>query len=70
MARPKQLTDEAIRAIWNSFGPEGQDMPFAEFRKQLIDLCNPKKMMDDLSDMQLRKARERLNRMRIKKVLN
>jgi hypothetical protein len=70
MARPKQLTEQAIKQIWNSFGAEGQDMSFAQFRKQLLDLCDPQKAMQDLDDMVLRQTRERLNRMRIKKVLS
>lgn len=68
MPRPKELTEPAIRALYDSF--EEKDMPYAQFRKELIDLCDPNKMFDDLSDIELRKARERMNKLRIKNALN
>lgn len=57
------MTETEIKTLYDSF--EKKDMPFAKFRQELKDVMNPDKMVSDLSDMQLRKARERINRMRI-----
>lgn len=67
MSRPKHLTEQAIKTIYDSF--EVKDMPYAQFRKELLDLHDPRKAMDDLDDMTLRLARQRMNRMRIDKQL-
>lgn len=53
--------------IYDSF--EVKDLTWDEFRIQMLDLNDPKKMMSDLSDIELQKARERLNRMRINKAV-
>ena len=55
-----------IRAIYES---TNKDMPFAKFRQEIIDVQDPNKMVKDLDDIQLQKARERMNRMRINKRL-
>lgn len=65
MPRPKTKEEyiRNLKAIYDSF--EIKDLSWDEFRNQMLDLQDPKKMMDDLGDIELIKARERLNRMRI-----
>lgn len=70
MPRPKTQVEyiRNLKRIYDSF--EVKDLSWDEFRNQMLALSDPKKMMGDLGDIELRKARERLNRMRIQKVLN
>lgn len=67
MARPK--TEEEfvrnLKRIWESF--EVKDLTLPEFIRQMKDLMNPNKMFEDLGDIELQKARVRLNKMRIDK---
>ncbi len=56
------MTETEIKAIYDS---TNKDMPFAKFRQELKDVMDPDKMVKDLGDIELRKARERMNRMRI-----
>lgn len=69
MPRPKTQAEyiRNLKRIYDSF--EVKDLTWDEFRNQMLDLQDPKKMMDDLGDIELRKARERLNRMRVKKAM-
>ena len=70
--RPKKSKEETVKnlkIIWDSFGPEGQNLTWPEFMNQMLELQDPKKMFSDLDDMQLAKARERMNRMRIEKAI-
>lgn len=62
------MTEAEIKAIYDSF--EKKDMPFAQFRKELKDVQDPDKMASDLSDIELLRARERMNRIRINKRLS
>ena len=68
---PKPKTKEEfiknLKAIYASF--EVKDLTEAEFIKQMTDLHDPNKMFNDLSDMELKLARERLNKMRIDKAV-
>ena len=54
--------------IWEGF--EIQDLTKEEFIRQMLELYDPKKMMSDLGDIELKKGRERLNKMRIDKGLH
>lgn len=67
MSRPKTKEEfvKNLRAIYDSFS--AKDLTWDEFRNQMLELNDPKKMMSDLDDIGLQKARERLNRMRIDK---
>lgn len=69
MPRPKNEAEyvERLKVIYASF--ETKDLILEEFIRQMLELSDPKKVMEDLGDIELRKARERLNRMRIKKVI-
>jgi len=58
-----------FKAIYSKMWPNGTDMTEQEFVKSMVDLCDPKKMMDDLGDVQLRKARQRSNKIRINKAM-
>ena len=62
------MTEAEIKALYDSFPKK--DMPFAKFRQELIDVQDPDKMMDDLGVIEVQRARERLNRMRIDKRLS
>ena len=65
--RPKH-TDKAalVKSLKNIYdGFEVKDLTWDEFRNQMLELYDPKKMFDDLGDMELKKARERMNRIRI-----
>lgn len=70
MPRPKTQEEfiRNLKRIYDSYF-EVKDLTWDEFRNQMIDLHDPKKMFDDLNDMQLRKARERMNRMRVEKAV-
>lgn len=74
MPRPNQRPQskreyvQRLKAIYDSF--EVKDLTWPEFRNQMLDLSDSKKMMSDLGDIQLKKARERLNKMRINKALH
>ena len=52
--------------IWENF--EVQDLTKEEFIRQMLELYDPKKMMSDLGDIELKKGRERLNKIRIDNV--
>lgn len=70
MPRPKtqaEMSEADIRTLYNSF--EKKDMPFAKFRQELKNVMDPNKMVKDLSDIELRKAREQMNRMKINKMV-
>ncbi len=60
------MTDADIKAIYDG---TNKDMPFAEFRREIRDVMDPDKMVKDLEDIELCRARERINRMRIDKKL-
>ena len=53
--------------IWEGF--EVKDLTKEEFIRQMLELYDPKKMMDDLGDIELKKGREKLNKMRIENAL-
>lgn len=54
-----------IDRIYDNFPVEKRDMSRAEFRKAIKDLSDPGKMQEDLANIQLLKATERTNRIRI-----
>lgn len=62
-----EMSETDIKTLYDSF--EKKDMPFAKFRQELKDVMDPNKMVRDLSDIELRKAREKLHRMKINKTL-
>jgi len=68
-SRPKTQAEyiRNLRVIYDSF--EVKDLSWDEFRNQMLELNDPKKIMDDLGDVQLKRARERMNRMRITKAM-
>lgn len=63
------MSDAEIKRIWDSFGPEGQNIPFAEFRKQCKELTNPKKLYDDAVELLLEQQLERSRRIAINRGL-
>ena len=63
------MNNAQIDAIYNRFPVDKRDMSREEFRKAIRDLSDPKKMERDLENIQLLKARERTNRIRIDRSL-
>lgn len=61
------MNEATILKIWKGFTPEQRNMPFVEFRKEMNALSDPVQMQKDLSEIQLRKARQRSNQIRIDK---
>ncbi len=59
------MDNAAIKKIWDGFGPEGQNMTLVEFRKEMHALTDPNKIQEDLGKIELLKARERSNKIRI-----
>jgi len=64
------MDEQTIKQIWNGFGPDGQNMPYAEFRREMLSLTDQKKIQNDLSDIELLKGRGRTNRIRIDRALH
>lgn len=67
MPRPKTQAQfiRNLRVIYDSF--KVKDLTWDEFRNQMVELHDPNKMFKDLGDIELAKARVRLNKMRIDK---
>ncbi len=63
--RPKTQEElvRNLKIIYDSF--EVKDLTWEEFRNQMLDLHDPNKIMDDLGDIELQRAREKMNRMRV-----
>jgi hypothetical protein len=59
------ISDAAVLRLWKRHAGPNPNMSFTEFRQELRDMTDPTKAMSTLGDMQLMKARERMNRMRI-----
>ena len=59
------MNDALIKRIWDGFGPGGQNMPYAEFHKEMKGLSDQKQIQKDLQDIELQKARHRSNQIRI-----
>lgn len=58
-----------IDRIYDSFPIENRNMSRAEFKKAIKDLSDPIKMQQDLANIELLKARERTNKIRIDRSL-
>lgn len=63
------MTDAEIRRIWSKFTPEGQNMSYEIFHREMRALTDPVAIRKELSDIQLQKARHRMNQMRIDKAV-
>jgi len=57
------------KKLWAMFGPEAQDIIFADFLKEVTELSDPAKMQKDLMSIQLAKARQDSNTLLIEKAL-
>lgn len=64
------MNDKEIKRVWDGFGPDGQNMSLAAFRKEMKDLTDPVKIQQDLAEIELVKARQRSNKIRIDKALD
>ena len=61
---------EQARRLWTMFGESGQDMTFQQFYTELCGLSDEKKMEEDLSEIEMMKARERSERLLIDRTLH
>lgn len=59
------ISDEEIQATYNR---TNKDMPYAEFRKAMIDLTNPTKMRQDMVAMMQTKHLSQQARIKSKRV--
>ena len=59
------MNDAEIKRVWDGFGESGQNMTFDEFRKEVKKLTSAANIQQDLADIELLKARERSNKIRI-----
>lgn len=57
----------ALKALYDSF--EVKDMSWPDFRRAMNDLIDPSKAMSTLGDVQLQRARQRSNKIRIDNAL-
>lgn len=60
---------DRAKQLYANFGPEGQDMSFGQFYRELCGIADPDKMREDLSRIELARAQERSNRLLIEKGL-
>jgi hypothetical protein len=60
---------EQAKRLYAMFGESGQDMPFQQFYAELCGITDPDKMREDLSAIELARARERSNRLLIERGL-
>jgi hypothetical protein len=63
------MTNEQIDKIYNSFSPDKRDMSREAFKKEIRNLTDPVKMEQDLANIEILKARERTNKIRIDRSL-
>lgn len=64
------ISDEKIKEVWDGFGPEGQNMPFTQFRAKMRELTDERRMLDDLGTAQARIAREQAAKRLIDRAMN
>lgn len=64
------MDEAAIKQIWDGFGPDGQNMPYSQFRKEMHALTSQAGIQRDLADIELQKARHRTNKIRIDRALD
>ena len=60
---------EQAKRLYAMFGESGQDMTFHQFYRELCGVADPDKMREDLSRIELARARERSNRILIERGL-
>ena len=63
------MNEALINRIYDKFPSEGRDMSREDFHKEMQGLVDPVKMQQDLANIELLKARERTNRIRIDRSL-
>lgn len=63
------MMPDFIDWIYNNFPPDKRDLSRVEFRKEIKALFDPVKMQRDLANIELMRARERTNRIRIDRSL-
>ena len=61
---------EKARKLYNElYNPSGQDITFERFYRELCGLTDEKKMREDLSAIELRRAQEQSNRLLVERGL-
>ena len=64
---PQQIAK--AKKLWALFPPEGRDMTFEDFMKELGMLSDPVKMREDLMSIQMVKAQQDSNTIKIERAL-
>ena len=57
------------KKLWAMFEPEARDMSFEDFARELNDLSDPEKMKTDLMAVQMMKACQDSNTIKIERAL-
>lgn len=60
---------EKAKAMWARFGPEGQDMTFQQFYRELCSLTDEGAMREDLATIQMARAKERSNKLMVERAI-
>lgn len=60
---------ENAKKMWAMFGPDGQDMTFTQFYKELCSLNDEEQMKKDLECIQLARMRERDNKAAVERAI-
>jgi len=63
------MNNTQINRIYDSFPPDKRDMSRADFVKEIKGLSDPVKMQQDLGNIQMLKAREKMTKQRIDRSL-
>ncbi len=67
---PKRIEKiRKIRELYDSFGPDGQDMTWEAFLAEFIDLSGPARLQRDLASIMQQKQLGRSTKVKIDKVI-
>lgn len=58
-------SEQQIRKAYNEFSESARDIPYNEFRREILSLTDPVKIRQDLDKIQMQKARGRSAKLRI-----
>ena len=64
------MNNQQIQSLYDSFGPDGQNMTLDAFTNAVHDLTDPAKMQQDLDKINMQRATERSNKLNIDRKLN
>ena len=67
--KAKGFPIEKARQIFARFGPDGQDMTFEQFYRELLDMNDEKKMKADLETIQFARSLQGANEAKVQRAL-